>query len=231
MPINITDVDAFTDPATRPAGSDVRNSASVQGPFQALANRTRWLVGMLGGVSGAGEWSYKTSRSRVVTLPLQAGITGGSNVWSRDTSEIASASIGYRWESSANFALIYWSLNDLLRTGQTITELKAIVKPDHGRSTAQRVRVGLLKKSVNFTTPNELGAVHLAWAEDDGTGNMQVVTLNATSPPFGTGGAFPSQDHETSDFYAFVRRGDADNDFDRLYGLRITFTSFGPREG
>lgn len=69
MPANITDVSTFTDPATRPAGSDVRDSASVQAPFQAAANRTRWLKNRLASVvpeSGgdADEILYPSAKTR-----------------------------------------------------------------------------------------------------------------------------------------------------------------------
>lgn len=43
MPVNITDVDAFTDPITAPAGADAANAASVVQIAQKLANRTRYL--------------------------------------------------------------------------------------------------------------------------------------------------------------------------------------------
>lgn len=40
MPVNITDVNAFTTPVTAPAGGDARSAASVTVGLQALANRT-----------------------------------------------------------------------------------------------------------------------------------------------------------------------------------------------
>lgn len=43
MPTNLSDVSTFTSPVAVPADGDARNAASVQTPFQALANRTKWL--------------------------------------------------------------------------------------------------------------------------------------------------------------------------------------------
>lgn len=43
MPTNLTDVDTFTSPIAVPVGADARTAASVETPFQALANRTRNL--------------------------------------------------------------------------------------------------------------------------------------------------------------------------------------------
>lgn len=41
MPLDLTDVDAFTDPVTVPEDGDDRDAASVLNAFQALADRTR----------------------------------------------------------------------------------------------------------------------------------------------------------------------------------------------
>jgi hypothetical protein len=59
MPSTITEVSAFTAPVTVPADGDVRNAASVDGAFQALANRTLYLRNalMTGAVFGTGAWS------------------------------------------------------------------------------------------------------------------------------------------------------------------------------
>jgi hypothetical protein len=43
MPTNLTDSATFTSPVAVPAGSDSRTAASVQTPFQSLANRTYYL--------------------------------------------------------------------------------------------------------------------------------------------------------------------------------------------
>lgn len=44
MPKNLTEVDEYTADVAVPVGSDARTAASVETPFQALANRTRWLA-------------------------------------------------------------------------------------------------------------------------------------------------------------------------------------------
>jgi len=43
MPTNLTDVSTFTSPVAVPADGDARNAASVETPFQSLANRTKYL--------------------------------------------------------------------------------------------------------------------------------------------------------------------------------------------
>jgi len=69
MPQNITDVDAFTSPATSPADGDNRNASSVLTPFQTLANRTRFLYNIL---TSTGVLKFRTVSGSV---PLKA-LTG-----------------------------------------------------------------------------------------------------------------------------------------------------------
>lgn len=45
MPLTLTEVDTYTADVTVPEGGDARTAASVEGPFQALANRTLHLKG------------------------------------------------------------------------------------------------------------------------------------------------------------------------------------------
>jgi len=51
MAQDIVDQDAFTDPVVEPVDGDVRNAASVQVPFRALANRTRRLKNRIDGLN------------------------------------------------------------------------------------------------------------------------------------------------------------------------------------
>ncbi len=44
MPLPLTEADAYTADVTVPEDGDSRNAASVEGPFQALANRTEYLL-------------------------------------------------------------------------------------------------------------------------------------------------------------------------------------------
>ncbi len=43
MPKNLTDVSTFSSPISVPVGADARTAASVEGPLQQLANRTKYL--------------------------------------------------------------------------------------------------------------------------------------------------------------------------------------------
>src|SRR3990172_7853093 len=51
MPVDITDAHVFTDPIVRPADSDAADLTYIVTLTQGLANRTRWLYDVIGGVA------------------------------------------------------------------------------------------------------------------------------------------------------------------------------------
>lgn len=80
MPVNLTEVSAFTDPVVVPTGGDAHNAASVRTPLQALANRTRFLYDQLGLASLAVD--ALTARpirtvASIGALKALTGMTGG----------------------------------------------------------------------------------------------------------------------------------------------------------
>lgn len=153
MPANITDVSTFTDPATRPAGSDVRNAASVQAPFQGLANRTRWLRDRLASFipesgGNADEHAYPSERIRKFTINLHHALRFNSADWSYPSNE----SSNYLLLSGSPTKLITFPLNPYLRHGQRIVSLVAIAKPGSDPGVGNRMRVGLYRSApLDFT--------------------------------------------------------------------------------
>jgi hypothetical protein len=104
MPSDLTDVDAFTSPVTVPEPGDDRKASSVEGAFQALADRTFNLKNRLDGSDAAdhvftgsvefnsddleplycsqgvvindasSEYNYGSNRVRTVLVPLHMGV-------------------------------------------------------------------------------------------------------------------------------------------------------------
>ena len=69
MPTNITDANTFTDPVSVPEPGDDRTASSVQVPFQALANRTRYLKGITDALyPGNHTWSGDNYFTGVLAL-------------------------------------------------------------------------------------------------------------------------------------------------------------------
>ena len=62
MPVNITEVDAFTTPIIVPEAGDDRTASSVTAAFQALGNRTLHLKNRVDGLPGI-DWAFSGSVS------------------------------------------------------------------------------------------------------------------------------------------------------------------------
>jgi len=101
VPVDITDVDEFTDPITAPAGGDVRNSASVVSPVQKLSNRTRYLQNkgytlksiQVFSTAGGATWT-KPAKVRAVRVTVIGGGGAGGGVPSTTGSQSASSAGG-----------------------------------------------------------------------------------------------------------------------------------------
>lgn len=65
MPTDLVETATFTDPIAVPVDADPANAASVETPFQGLANRTRWMVDVVarsaqGILWDLGTWTFST---------------------------------------------------------------------------------------------------------------------------------------------------------------------------
>jgi hypothetical protein len=111
MPVNITDVDTFTDPIVAPADSDPADRTYVLTIAQGLANRTRSLVNRYG-TDNVPLLSPVPDITRVLSLLGGKSLTttpGGVPHW-----DLVSSVSGYRFESTANDGDILFPVNDAL---------------------------------------------------------------------------------------------------------------------
>ena len=231
MPINIIDVDEFTDPITAPAGADPANAASVVDPIQKLANRTRHIknrLDLLDVQVDNGEWIYPTPKSRTVVIPVTAWQTGldtdGSfnqpatwDFFPRLDYAIASkGTVTHRGCAAV-------ALNRYLPHGALITFVEVLVRPGASRSSGSRMKVGLTAHvNKNYATglADEGTVIDVISAEDDGTANLQGIQLT------------PSTNRtifSTVPYILWVWTGTGDTDPDRLYGASVHFADPGPR--
>src|SRR5262245_44118506 len=153
MPTNLTDSSTLTDPIQGPADADAQNAASYNLGFQGAANRTRWLADRLGGFpSGGGEWSYPAVRTRNFLLTLADGreirdASGGTPEFYFTTGPSTSVF----WSSLVNNGRVLFPLNDCLRDGMVIKDIKIAVLPGAARATqTNRVRLGLYYELPDF---------------------------------------------------------------------------------
>lgn len=204
MPANIIDVSTFTTPATRPAGSDVRDSASVQGPFQALANRTRYLLNTLNALAA------ETASPRIFGI----GCFRPDNPAQWDTT-LTGAGAGHLASPTVNNALGKFEIEGLPR-GATIVQVDVMMGTSVSRLAADRWQASLYHVNRDFpglasgatqisSTINDLGGATgielMGWAglsQLVGVGSSLVVQIEAPSGSLAPG--------------------------DYLYGVRVSFT-------
>lgn len=203
MPANIVDVSTFTDPATRPADSDVANAASVEAPFQAAANRTRFLKDVLDNLLA------ETAAPRVFGIGCFRPDT--PTQW--DTT-LTGAGAGHLAAPSIDNALGHFEIEGL-PNGATVTQVEVMIGTSGSRAAANRWQASLYHAKRLFgslsssapqvsTTINDLGVSGLAlmgWAgltEAIAEGSALVVQIEAPEGTLAAG--------------------------DYLYGVRVHFT-------
>lgn len=216
---NLTDTSAFTSPVTCPEdGVDLVEGSTVESPFQALANRTKYLYDTLAGVVArivSDEWTYPTPKTRTVR------IHGGAFAQQYSGTDGA----GYPDESSFIFdqigpggdgGRVIVDLGAYLQTGHEITQLNFRVKPGAARVGNARMGVMLLSYTGDGTSNNHGGAVY-----DDGTTAAQTVSKTGLSV---------TVDRSTTRYLAWVIGGETANvNNDTLYYVEVVYSDPGPR--
>jgi len=207
MPHSLTDVSTFTAPAVAPADGDNDAQASFDPAFQALANRTRFLLDKaLGGVTA---WPI-VGEARVASL---------MNALPDNQSAIGWFSTRPFWTATTVDAMyLLCGINDIVKSGEVITAFDALCKPGAARSAANGVLVDLCYVAHDWLTPtNEPVAITvIAATHDDGTSNKQRIVAT----PF-----THTVDRTINEYFFRVRSGStasAASDF--LYALRLIVT-------
>lgn len=233
MPTTIVDVSTFTDPITAPADGDALNAASINTTaIQKLSNRTRYLADRVGTATGAAEWVYPTARARNILVNLAAAraitdAAGATPQWAH-SSDPGTAVI---WRSVTNTGILVLPLNDYLRDGMVITDVRVALKPGVARAGAARINLGLQYELPDWTTvgnnPVTPQVVGGAYAFDDTTANKQYVTLASI---LGAGHTVVRNSATPRGYFLAVYAGnDAATNIDLIYGVRLDFTDPGPR--
>lgn len=157
MPINITDVNEFTDPVQAPDDGDPANGATFQLGIQDLANRTRNLFNRLAAYEAAAP-----SVTRVVGIASHPGFGG----------------IGNGIEVSADSSDREISISDALDEGCLLTSVSLIMNPNEAvSSSSSRFRFVIQKRQF---------AVGSAW-EEIGSGPYVVDDTDAAQLVTATG--------------------------------------------
>lgn len=217
MPQTVTPVSAWTAPLQSPAGTDVRNAASVLNAIQRLADRVEFLKDKaLGGFT---TWP-RVGQAQKISL-----ITGQSN----DVSTYwgcTGVPTTLQWVSDgAHAGSLVFPLDALLRSGQTITQYDAIVHPANARSGANKMTVKLYYIAHDITgatepvAPTQI-AVVTGSSSDDGTANKQRISVSGLSHVV---------DKDANEYFLRITAGGTTAGFDRVYMAQIVVTDPGPR--
>jgi hypothetical protein len=231
MPVNITDVDAFTDPITAPAGGDVRNSASVVAVAQKLANRTRNLKNRLDALFDvANELVYPSgAQTRTIWIP-PSGFT-----WSNQ--DVLGGSRPDQWGirqgggpmlSFVNLGLAICPINAFVPDGVTIVSFHVLVDPGVARATSgNRMRVSVLETKYSGSSAPATALLidpsSDTTAVDDGTTNRQLIGKGSLSYTFRK-----TVDQSVLEFLVLAGN-DAATNIDSILGARVTCSQPGIR--
>lgn len=223
MPINITDVDTFTDPITAPAGADPASAASIVDVVQKLANRTRWLKNLLDaartfiGISESNrQIRVGAHRARVesgawVPAFIESGLSCVDDTGSTGRRTV-------RFDASAGVELPWKG---------TVTGVQVQVRPGATRGSASNQMRAILQRveanpEVMAAVETTLGGTGFVLA--DNNANLQLIFLTPTSPVSINGEATSGNTHRLMVLIETGVSSSAPVD-DTVYDVRFTTTT------
>ena len=218
MTTPIVDVNAFTDPVIVPTDGDVRDSASVEAPFQMVSNRTRNLMNIARGT--ADVQTPVAGRLRVVSASAFVPILNPGAIvqWETDGNN------GWR-AVAAIVGELRFSLNSVLPDGVTITRVRAMMTPASARAGANRM--GLELSRVTYTlpvapavTPAGDSAASVFAVFDDASASQQMLDSGVISE---------ATSKLTKDLVLFCRSGLGGSVGDDVHMVELTYTDPGKR--
>ena len=211
MPTNLTDVSTFTDPVAVPVDSDPRNAASVETPFQALANRTRYLLNQI-----------ETAGALIVHLSPAAGLqeSFGVSEWDYGIG-VGDPSV----DSVDNGSELHFDLAQYLPDGATITDIDIMATEGAARALGSRMSVSLQVQTPTWTGSGST-AVTLYYSETGGGATSKIFSI---SDGVNAGTAWASQvvTKGTKSYTLVVRAGTdgGGHTGDRIEAIRVHYTA------
>lgn len=153
MPENLTDADTFTDPVAVPTGGDSQTAASAKTPWQALANRTRYLYA---------RGPLVAERTFVIS-PFAAKWSSG---WTLSDTKLIATS------NSATLRLPI----DFLPSGSVLKRVRALVTPGAGTMT-----MDVYTRTIDFAGPGAGTNASVELAITSSGTTLQVMTTSLLS--------------------------------------------------
>lgn len=220
MPVNITDVDEFTDPITAPAGADAANAASVVAPVQKLANRTRHTknrVDVLASrfhTSGAVVVRDADGDPAMIGHIRKATVAAGVE---EDAGGFTRVDPAYA-RSEINGARFIFDLGAMLPASVFLTRVDVFVNPGAERSDGNRMKV-----QIDWANYLDAGIPTFSSGTTDsthGTANPQPTGFQRITLEL----AEPTSLDEVDTWQLIVTCGhDAGTNKDKIYGIFVWF--------
>jgi hypothetical protein len=215
MPTNLTDVEEFSDPISVPVDADPGDAASVEAPFQQLANRTRYLLDVLRGAENlydlvAENRSIYISPAAFVPLATSAGATHWYDTAGSEPS----------LTSRVNTGLARCDVRGLLPDGATVISMSGLYDPGASRTGTDRMRVRLYERVVNFSVAAVSARTELVDVPQGASDALQAV---------GSGVVSALIDSSKLQFFELIAGNDGGSTPDIFHGLLVTFRYPGPR--
>ena len=210
MPKDLTDSSTFTAPVSVPVDSDPRNAASVETPFQALANRTRYLLNQI-----------ETDGALEVELSPISGVQGetGISAWDYGAG-VGAPSV----DSAANGSELYFDLAKYLPDGATITDIDVMVTEGAARSLGSRMSVSLQVSTPTWTGGGST-ATTLYLSETSGGGGDEIFSIS-DEVNAGISWVNVTIDKTTKAYTLVIRAGtDGSHNADRVKHIRVHYTA------
>lgn len=187
----------------------------------ALGYAVDWIGYLAAIIDTNEEHTYQAAKTRKTVVSLWDGISP-DGFWSHP-SDALPGSANYWWESANPYAQLVFPLNQYLRDGMTIDQIKVIVDPTAANATgADRMSFILVGANPNFGTPAAVTPAAIgSIPTDDGTAAFQTITQNY-------GNAIVRAGDNALDYYLLVLSANEASG-DRVYGVELTVTDPGPR--
>lgn len=174
---------------------------------------------------GASAFKYAAAPTRRIQVQLGSGrpmtdAAGATPHW-RFTTDPDST---YLWVTLENSGEIVFPINDLLRDGQTITDVRMLVNPGAARAGTNRMRLGLYYHLADWVTPTNNpvtpAVVGGAFVYDDASTTHQIVSLSSVLGA----GHLVVKDSATvgRDYYIGIKGGnDGATNADAIYAIQV----------
>ncbi len=211
---NYTNNDSALIRGYRPTGG-APTDAAIDEVFKVMNTGQVWAAQDIN-IGGSYLFKHITPPTRKIVISLHRAFIPDSG-WSSATNPAAD----YFWTSSVNAKRLLFALNEYLREGMVINNIRGIIDPDNGGTGV--MAFALYKTNPNFSVP-AVPTLSLVASRVAASTALQTFALSATT----VGETVVREGTNACDYWFIVTSSDAAGG-DYLYALELEVTDPGPR--